>query len=170
MRRADAGRGAGRTGWFALAGLVLGLAGFLLYFNLWLYPGLGLNGFSRADSEAALGHAALGFARSAGMAMENFDLVKFREVPGGEAYVWGAAVMRPGPADAALMGERVLVWVYLSFDGFRRSWVRVDAQVLAAPDNEMYFETGKPGQLERARLALVKIADEEARRFREVWP
>jgi hypothetical protein len=142
----------------------------VLYFNLWLYPGLGLSGFSRADSNAALGHVALGFARSRGMAMESFDMVKFREVEGGEAYAWGAAVMRPGAADAAALGEKVLVWVYLSFDGFRRSWVRVDAQVLAAPDSEMYFEPGKPGQFERARLALAKIAEEESRRFREVWP
>jgi hypothetical protein len=160
--------GARRAAWLALAGAALAAAGFALYFNLWLYPGLGLSGFSRADSQAALGQAALGFARSTGMAMDRFDMVKFREIEGGEAYVWGAAVMRP--ADAARPGGEVLVWVYLSFDGFRRSWVRVDAQVLAADDNEMYFEPGRPGQFERARLALRKIADEEARRFREVWP
>lgn len=170
MSRAGGKSGLRRAAWFSLAGVILAAIGFALYFNLWLYPGLGLSGFSRSDSQAALGHAALGFARSTGMAVEGFDLVKFHEVEGGEAYVWGAAVMRPGPADAALLGERVLVWVYLSFDGFRRSWVRVDAQVLAAPDNEMYFESGQPGQLGRARLALAKIASEEARRFREVWP
>ncbi|MBF0481054.1 MAG: hypothetical protein HQK81_11070 [Desulfovibrionaceae bacterium] len=152
--------------WLAASFLAV-LAGFVLYFNFWFYPALGMSGFSRADSEAALGRAALGYARSTGMAMEGFDLVKFREVEGGEAYVWGAAVMSPKAAD--LTGKRVLVWVYLTFVNFRRSWVRVDAQILAAPGSDVYYEPGKPGQLERARRAFMKIVLEELRRFREVW-
>jgi hypothetical protein len=164
-----AGTKRGRVWPWALAGLLAVALGLFLYFNLWLYPGFGLGRFSRADHEAALSKAALGYAKSRGMAMEGFDLLKFREVEGGDAFVWGAAAMRPAPAEAREYGERVLVWVYLSWDGFRRSWVRVDAQVLAGPDNEMFFSLGHPGQMERARLAWDKIVVEEKRRFREVW-
>lgn len=143
------------------AAVLLGLAG-LVWFGAWHYPAMGLAGIPRQDYRQAMEIAARGMTASEGLAYEDFDFLKYREVArGGEAYAWGAARCR------ARDGSTTFFWVYLEWSRKRGQWLRNYSLELAAPDDEIYFTRQFPGQLARARLALGKLLGQLAAHVRE---
>ena len=144
-----------------LAVVLLGVGG-LIWFGAWYYPALGLAGIPKSGYRQALDTAARGMTASDGLAFEDFDFSKFRDVArGGEAYAWGAA--RCKAAD----GSTTFYWVYLEWSKKRGQWLRNYSLELAAPDDELYFTRQYPGQMARARLALGKLLGQLAAHVRE---
>jgi hypothetical protein len=151
----------GLAGLGLAAVLVVGL-GLLVWFGAWYYPALGLSGIPKDGYRQAMEIAARGMTASDGLAFEDFDFLKYREVErGGEAYAWGAARCRAGD------GSTAFYWVYLEWSKKRGQWLRNYSLELAAPDDEIYFTRFHPGQLGRARLAAGKLLGQLASRVRE---
>lgn len=143
------------------AAVLLAVAG-LVWFGAWHYPAMGLAGIPKAGYRQAMDLAARGMTASDGLAFEDFDFLKYREVErGGEAYAWGAA--RCKAAD----GSTAFYWVYLEWSKKRGQWLRNYSLELAAPDDEIYFTRFAPGQFGRARLAAGKLLGQLASRIRE---
>lgn len=140
-----------RVGWTLFAAVLLGV-GFMIWFGAWRYPGYGLSGISKADYARAMTVAARGMAISEGLTFEDFDFMKFREVErGSEAYAWGAARCR------AVGGGTEYLWVYLDWSEKRGQWLRNYSLVLADPEDEIYYTRLRPGQRDRAAMALKRI-------------
>jgi len=146
-----------------LAVVIALAAGGLIWFGAWYYPALGLAGIPKDGYRLAMEKAARGMTASEGLAFEDFDFLKFREVArGGEAYAWGAARCR------AADGSTTFYWVYLEWSKKRGQWLRNYSLELAAPDDELYFTREYPRQWARARLALGKLLGQLAAHIREV--
>ncbi len=156
-----AGRYARQGLWAALVLLLVGIGG-LIWFGAWHYPALGLAGIPKDGYRQAMETAARGMTRSEGLAFEDFDFLKYRQVErGGEAYAWGVARCR------AADGSTAFYWVYLEWSKKRGQWLRNYSLELAAPDDEIYFTREHPGQATRARLALGKLLSQLAAHIRE---
>lgn len=144
------------------AGVVLGLVAALIWFGAWYYPALGLAGIPKSGYRQAMDIAARGMTRSVGLAFEDYDFLKYREVQrGGEAYCWAAARCK------ARDGSTSFFWIYLEWSKKRQQWLRNYSLELAAPDDEIYFTRQQPGQLGRARLAVSKLLGQLVAHVRE---
>ncbi len=138
-------------GWTLLAAVLAGV-GFMIWFGAWRYPGYGLSGIPKPEYARAMTVAAQGMAVSEGLAFEDFDFMKFREVErGSEAYAWGAARCR------AKDGGTEFLWVYLDWSEKRGQWLRNYSLVLADPEDEIYYTRLRPGQRDRAVMAVKRI-------------
>ncbi|MFU2209799.1 hypothetical protein [Solidesulfovibrio sp. C21] len=155
------GRNLRRLLYALLAVIVLGV-GTLVWFGAWYYPALGLTGVPKDGYRRAMDIAVRGMTASEGLAFQDWDFRKFRQVErGGEAYAWGAARCR------ARDGSTSFYWVYLEWSKKRGQWLRNFSEELATPDDEIYFTRTSPGQFGRARLALSKILGQLAAHVRE---
>uniref|UniRef100_I2PYI7 Uncharacterized protein n=1 Tax=Desulfovibrio sp. U5L TaxID=596152 RepID=I2PYI7_9BACT len=151
-----------RRALYAGLAVVILVLGAVVWFGTWYYPAMGLAGIPKDGYRQAMELAARGMAASEGLAYEDFDFLKFRQVErGGEAYAWGAARCR------AADGSTSFYWVYLEWSKKRGQWLRNYSLELAAPDDEIYFTRFEPRQLGRARLALGKLLGQLAAHVRE---
>ncbi len=151
-----------RLGLGAFAAVIVLAAGILVWFGAWHYPALGLAGIPKEGYRQAMDRAARGMTAAVGLAFEDFDSLKYREVArGGEAYAWGAARCR------AADGSTAFFWVYLEWSRKRGQWLRNYSLELAAPDDELYFTRTHPGQIGRAGLALGRLFGQLAAHVRE---
>ena len=84
--------GGGIAALYAGLAVIILVVGAVVWFGAWYYPAMGLAGIPKDGYRQAMELAARGMAASEGLAYEDFDFLKFRQVErGGESLILSRA-------------------------------------------------------------------------------
>ena len=147
-------------------GAGLGLAALVVWFNVFFYPGYGLDGLGRGQYQAALLRGAAGFAASESLRVGKIIRCRFKELtPCGKAFAWGTVLL------FTPKGEEVYLWESLKWSPSRQRWQREKCLWLADPRDRLFFAKSLLGLgiFKKPYYGLANLSREFLRRLREVW-
>jgi hypothetical protein len=149
---------------FGCAFLVGASVLWLLWFNLFRYPGSGLAGIDRNDHGIALTRVGKAYADSDALRFDRLLESDYSATASGEVFAWGTASLQTPE------GQPVHVWVSVYWTE-TLGWNRLECYLLADPRDRILFAESLLGigGLNKVRYALQQLWREELRRFREVY-
>jgi hypothetical protein len=148
----------------AAAGLILAIAGFMVWFNLIFYPQYELSSFKGPQYQDVLLKVGEGVAASESLTVVRLlDSQFFSPSPGGDAYAWGTVELHN------VQHEKVYVWIGIRWSALQKSWLRRNIDWMADPRDRVFLADGPIENLKLFCLSIDNLWREFERRLKEVW-